>query len=108
MMRALSCLATSVVLALVSLSLCYGQALRDDAKSPGVAAETTSNITNIFVVDPDLIKQAQTLAEVRKLPASQDPVVVPWLTAHAGELQPAFTYELSQRLVDSDRQDEGF
>jgi len=33
---------------------------------------------------------------------------VPWLTAHAGELQPAFTSELSRRLVESGRQEEGF
>ena len=82
------------------------QAPNAETKQPGISVETNRGITNIQVVDLDLSKQAQVFAAILKVPSDQNPTIIPWLTANAVNLQPAFQYELARRLWDAGRQDD--
>lgn len=94
---------------LLSAFLCgsaQAQAPNAGTKQPGISVETNRGITNIQVVDLDLAKQAQVFAAILKAPSEQNPTIIPWLTANAVNLQPAFQYELARRLWDAGRQDD--
>lgn len=101
----------TLTMALLVCGLCVasaGFAQTPDAKQPGMAVQQQGAITNYLVVDPDLTRQTQVLTALRQAPASQDDMIIPWITNNARNLPPAFLYELSRRLWNRQRSQEAF
>ena len=66
------------------------------------ATPEKSNVLKLLVVDADTIDQSRRLDAIASLPMSDNDVIVPWLKANTGRLEPEYLFELGRRLVDID------
>ena len=98
-------LATILTLGLPSTG---AQTQQSDPKRPQLSSETRGNVTNVQVVDPALVKQAQDFATLRQIPGDKNTALVPWLMANAHTLPPSFVFETARRLWEIGRRDEAF
>jgi WD40 repeat protein len=84
--------------------LVVAMALRAEAALPAESPPPSrEELRALLVVEPDTLTQLKTYQVIRTQPLSRNDIIVPWLEAHADELQPMLIYELARRLLSEDR-----